>query len=410
MSDINRSIRLTIPSEATFESPGSFWVESYRSIKTCVRTRTGYSNPKYQSQISAGENATTLLTGVFQSIEKLENGDFILHDFWASDGSLMQRIHATGFKPGFVEYGSASTSSTTADNMALKYLYRAIGDRRTSFQGGIFLAELGESLRMITSPAKALREGLNSYFRDVRKYARGSKKAKRKVLADTWLEYSFGWAPLVGDIKQGVDAYIKHKEKVLTNRLTRRGSESSVEFLNVDQPGSNFAGVPTRYSRSVARTVSVQYIVGLRFAGDGKSPDVGVFERAGLTLSQFVPTLWEVCPWSFLADYFTNIGDIINAGATNTSDVIWACKTVRSESIFTGSESPDSSVSFNNGSTARIVTGSPCTFVSKHVVVTRSIPVLSLPRFEVSVPGNPTQWINMAALGASARKLSRSLN
>lgn len=409
MSNLDASVRLLVTSKATFEYPGpTFWAEDYRFFKTCTRTRTGFSNPKYRSKILAGENATTPLSGVFDSIDPLNSGTFILHEYWVATGKLIQRIQSTGFRPGSVEFGSTATSATTADNLALKYLYKAIGERRSSFQGGIFLAELGESLRMITSPAKALREGLNSYFRDVRKYARGSKKAKRKVLADTWLEYSFGWAPLVSDIKQGVDAYVKHTERILTNRITRRGSEGSIEFLNIEQPGWNFSSVPTFVSRSCRRTVSVQYIVGLRFAGQGCSPDVKVFERAGLTLSQFVPTLWEVIPWSFLADYFTNIGDIINAGATNTSDVIWASKTVRSESVFTGTERPDDRSNYNDGGSARLITGVPSHFVSKRKVVTRSVPVLGLPSFQVSLPGNPIQWINMAALGASARKLSRS--
>lgn len=408
MANIDRPIRLVIPAYLDAETLHSFNSQNLQFIRILSRQRTGFSNPQWKVQVKAGANATTQLSGVFDSIEQLESGSFILHDYWASDGEMVQRYKFTGLRPNSVTFAGTSSSSVTADNLALKLLYRRIQDRRTSFQGGVFLGEIGESLRMLTSPAKALREGLNSYLSSVRKNARGSRKAKRAVIADTWLEYSFGWLPLVYDIKEAADAYIKHKEKLLTNRLTSRGSESSSVVDYVDVPGAEAGNVPLRTSRKTVSTVSVQYIVGLRFAGSGASPDVTAFERAGLTLSQFVPTLWELIPYSFLVDYFTNIGDIINAGATNTSDVIWVCKTVRSESVVTQTDTPDYSQSNDSPAIRRTITGTPSLYVAKRKAIQRTVPVLGYPRFEVSFPGRPTQWMNMAALGVSARRLSSS--
>jgi hypothetical protein len=49
----------------------------------------------------------------------------------------------------------------------------------------------------------------------------------------------------------------------------------------------------------------------------------------GFTPSEFIPTAWELLPWSFLIDYFTNIGDILSSAVTQTAPVNFVNKTVR---------------------------------------------------------------------------------
>jgi hypothetical protein len=378
-------------------------------VKNFTFERTGSSNPKYKEQISRGQNATGNLHVRAENLDELVRASLTMRRFWTSTGALIEAFYAKGVhKP--LEFKEHMSSSTAADNQALKYLFRAIQDRRTSFQGGVFLGEAREALRMLTSPAKALREGLNKYLVNVKTNTRGSKANRAKVLSDTWLEFQYGWQPLVSDIKQGVEAYIKHTEKLLTNRLTRRGEERETEFLQVNQPGDNFGGVPIILTSIVYRKVSVQYIVGLRFQGSGASPDPSVFERAGLTLSQFIPTVWNLIPYSFLVDYFTNIGDILEAGATNTSDVIWVCKTVRQETKYFRLAQADPASNTSNSGVTVTCDGQPGMWITVAKDIVRSSPPLSRPKFEVSIPASPTKWINMAALAISSSAVSRFIS
>jgi len=383
---------------------------SMSSHKTTFEsTKSGGGQARWRELIQRGENATTAFTGTVSSLGETKSGSFKLVEVWSATGALQQEIVAVGVPPN-IELGGTQSNAPTADNLALKYLYRAIGDQRTSFQGGVFLGEMRESLRMIMSPAKALRQGFNDYLSTAKKRGRtGSRKSKTKMLAETWLEYSFGWVPLASDIVGAAEAYVKHKEKILTNRITRLGNEESTTFHQVNAPGSNFGGVPTVVDKVSTTKTSVMYRVGIRYAGSGASPSISTLERFGLVTSQFVPTLWELLPYSFLVDYFTNIGDIIAAGATNTSDVIWVNKTIRSVNSLRQYIRPDVQASFDNGVTRRTISGTPGSYDTSKKTVIRSIPVLGFPSFSVSIPGRPTQWLNMAALAAGARNVSRSL-
>jgi hypothetical protein len=51
-----------------------------------------------------------------------------------------------------------------------------------------------------------------------------------------------------------------------------------------------------------------------------------------LDLPHFLPTVWDLIPYSFVVDYFTNIGDYLSGLSLRFSDVSWGCKTVSTES------------------------------------------------------------------------------
>jgi hypothetical protein len=46
-------------------------------------------------------------------------------------------------------------------------------------------------------------------------------------------------------------------------------------------------------------------------------------EAFGLNWRNFFPTIYELAPWSFFIDYFSNLNEIINALAFNTSSLSW---------------------------------------------------------------------------------------
>lgn len=368
-------------------------------------TREGSNLPGWREIIKKGQNATTPFFGQAPSLTDSSAGSFNLAELFRG-GPDWQRWENVGMFSTIPTAPSVNATTVSANNTALKYAYRAIQQNRTSFQAGIFLGELRQSIKMIKAPAMALRTGLGSYLSSVGKRTRGVPRRKvPKVLGETWLEYSFGWLPLISDINSAMKAYANHVNKVFTSKVTRQGSEESVTFETVNGYGV-FGVVPMIENQRVTRGSTVRYIIGLKTQTYGATPNISVMERAGLTLSQFIPTIWELTPWSFLVDYFTNIGDIIDAGATSTGDIIWVCKTVRSNAVRTFNGYPDTSAN----TPSRIVSGSPCSWSVSNKVVTRSsLGDIPWPRFEVSVPSGPTKWINLAALATTLRKTSSAL-
>jgi hypothetical protein len=54
-----------------------------------------------------------------------------------------------------------------------------------------------------------------------------------------------------------------------------------------------------------------------------------LLRSAGFTLKDFVPTVWELIPLSYVADWFFNIGAVLDAWAFNQSQISWQCMTYK---------------------------------------------------------------------------------
>ena len=126
-------------------------------------------------------------------------------------------------------------SETKADAKALQDFVSRIREVQTTFQGGVFIGELKETIHMLTSPAKSLRDGIAGYLATLKKRKRSLKRVALKkrlasanrILSDTWLEYSFGWKPLLHDIDDAA--------KLLASRLSSSPKWQPVFAKGVDE-------------------------------------------------------------------------------------------------------------------------------------------------------------------------------
>jgi hypothetical protein len=120
----------------------------------------------------------------------------------------------------------------------------------------------------------------------------------------------------------------------------------------------------------------------------------------GFMPEEFVSTVWNLLPWSFLSDYFVNIGDILEATFFDSSGITWTAKTTLSEiSVVQGSLMPRKAPTGWSGS------GSGGSFKVRRKSMSRGTLQTFIPTLEVSLPGQPQQWINMAALAATHKSL-----
>jgi hypothetical protein len=187
---------------------------------------------------------------------------------------------------------------------------------------------------------------------------------------------------------------------------------------------SQTSGVVTSGSYIVYRSVvkkrtdvSCQYRCGMEVSTMADfSSTTRLRETLGFTLENFVPALWEVLPWSWVADYFSNAGAILEAMTTDTSNVKWIIRTVRRETTHQRELMADSFLTANYLDAFGFALVQPSvegigslTFVRK--TVDRSIiPSLGVPTFELSIPGvSSKRWLNLAAVWAQRRKSVESV-
>jgi hypothetical protein len=147
-------------------------------------------------------------------------------------------------------------------------------------------------------------------------------------LSDSWLEANFGWSPLLSD---AVDAYHGLRRLAARTPLARFYGTSD----NDDPP--TFTSASRNHSGpTITWVTKTQLKYDVTFYGAVKvevnSPTGAAVEEMGVRARDFLPAVWEAIPYSFLVDYFSNVGDIIEAVSFPRSDLAWVARTFRNHS------------------------------------------------------------------------------
>nr|UJQ85302.1 MAG: hypothetical protein 1 [Leviviridae sp.] len=371
------------------------WTDSY--------VRVGSDKPHYKGLISQGLDATGGL-----SLEVFKHRQSIQKMNWHTESSprVFYSADRGGLSPIYLNSGYLNGSiKAIVQNYAASEIRKRISQTNNPFKGMTFLGELRETISMIRSPAKSIRKKIDDLYRQNHAYLKNGRRdlprrspEASKVLADSWLEFSFGVSPLLQDIDDAARAAagilsangIKRVSAVATRVVTSSDAYTSGADTGV-------AGV-CLVNRHWIYTARQSYHVGLRVDSSVETPLDNLVARGGFDLSEVIPTAWELLPWSFFIDYFINVGEVLQAQTIDMSNIAWktSClkETVEVSQSSTGIKS--SGIIFDGGGTA-----------SSHSSFTRLVrgsadipnPVL---RFQF--PGGSCQFLNMAALFAMSRK------
>jgi hypothetical protein len=311
---------------------------------TVPRTRTGQRLPHYYDIISAGGNATTSMNAVFASLDYSRASDVRDWAEWHNPSYPSLRFRRENRGDVFIYNNQNSialtstlfdskTSTSFVDNLALANFYAKLRATHTQFEGYIFAGELGETLHMLRKPFLGIRSLGKDFLDTLRKRKRANPKKWLNDIGSAWLEQSFGWNPFLNDVSDAVKAYRRLTKPVHTYRVSasaKKRYDNTKAVSSIYYPGFQAQYLNGNFYFTVAsglyETHTVRYRGAIR--AKVKAPPWQNDDLFGFNPQNFVPAAWELLPWSFLADYFTNIGDILNASITSTDDIDWVNKTV----------------------------------------------------------------------------------
>lgn len=127
-------------------------------------------------------------------------------------------------------------------------------------------------------------------------------------------------------------------------------------------------------------------------------------EESGFQVRDFVPALWEWIPYSFLVDYFTNVGDLLESASISKSDIAWMGRVWRNTSVRNGSSQtvkPINSLPWPSSGHIQIIGYSPSRVTWRRKAFGRAPYTGSLvPSLQFEIPGfaGSKKWLNIAAL------------
>jgi hypothetical protein len=360
-------------------------------------TRSGTELYGWKKKIRRGLNATTSYNCTFREVT-IPIADATMTRRWPGPAPFVVNWQARGSLAS--NWGDVPVPSNiaviNADRSARLQFMKKYRSMRTAMQGGVFLGELREAVKMIRNPAQALRRQIHD-FTHVSSKKRGGFGSSARNTADAWLEASFGWMPLIEDIKDAAKVATRHPFRVFEDFDAEwRDYTSKDSFDGKFQYG----GLEVKYRNCLDGFAHVKYQGAIK----AETAPPGFPEQFGLSWSNVIPAAWELVPWSFLIDYFTNVGKVIDGMACGTIQLAWGCRTtwrvyerfIEAVAIDWDSINPSLKKYYTGNASGGGKSGSRSTYTRDSV---NSVSV-GIRDFQFRLPNSSTQFLNIAALAA----------
>lgn len=204
------------------------------------------------------------------------------------------------------------------DNLASAALAKATAKvQECDVMVGEAINDLDQSVAMLKSPFKDSIELLKKIKARKMKYLSKSAWSVTKAAKNAWLEYRYGWKPLIGDVEKIIDgaAAIRAKKFSHSNRLVAR-SGHKVEAQRSDSFDATIYG-PMRFIGSVLSSYKARADAGVMYAVVPQTSGEELAKLLGTRACDLPATIWEIIPYSFVVDWFVNVGNWIQAVTPN---------------------------------------------------------------------------------------------
>jgi len=196
-----------------------------------------------------------------------------------------------------------SVESSNAINAFDESQTKALNDLAGKAVGiGASLAQGRKTIDEFSRLAITMANGLHAFRRkDFSWFKKLDLKTAQKTLADIWLQYSYGWKPLAGDLyaaQQGV-------HEILQNELFVVGIGRSHVNRKFSVHNDNFIRWPA--------TIDLDGTVSAKTVLVAKVSNPYVVQLNSVGLLNPLSIAWELVPWSFAIDWFVPIGATLQA-------------------------------------------------------------------------------------------------
>lgn len=385
--------------------------------KKWVDFRQGVDLPKYLEVIANGGDATTAFSASRQDVLAVAPANFEVKyrktGYGFQTPVFTNRLTGEYMINGF-NSDSGSAAAISSDNQALTNTFARIRNAKSEVNGLAILGELHQTIGMLKSPLSSLRKGIlshmNTWSLRAGKLRRGvNPNVVKKMTADTYLEFVFGVMPFINDINGVIRAMSKNMNRPRRVRFLGKGESKSTRILT----GSNqTAGgyLRYRYEKVLTVTSSTRYFIG--YAVPTVNVPLSRLDALGLNLESLAPAMWEVLPWSWLFDYFANVGDIIEAYTDLSGSPTYCCKVVKTIRDSQMNMFPhDAAIITQLGSNELVsITGTPGSSLCQSISIERSRATLKPPALELRIPTYWKQWVNMAAVSSQRLDLNKQIS
>jgi len=295
----------------TYSAPGNPY-DYHGQLESIVDEVT----PGYVQRIKQGEIIINPLSLYKHSRDDATSTLFFgIHPSW---GSRQITGDFAGYARKWAEGQNLDPWPNDASNAAGNSLIKAYAKMNASpTLQGVNLIEMDQTLRMLRRP---LGNAISLLTKMVRKREALLRTAKdfMKASAQTWLEYRYGWTPIILDAKAIAKEVHKLREPYEKSRLVARASiDLGAKLTKVQCSGALPGNCGGEYTYTAHKHVLVHS--GVIYEQSAQTSNQRLKKVLGLRDQDAPITVWELVPWSFVVDWFVNVGEWIQAVTPNPS-------------------------------------------------------------------------------------------
>ncbi len=221
------------------------------------------------------------------------------------------------------DYRSISSSLTRDASLRAASYNKAFARYREQLsdfsQWSVNFAEMGQSVKMIGgSVGKLLKfarhlnhfnfpaaaEDLNMTWKQVKRL---QLRPTAKAFGNNWLAYHFGWEPLVKDIGSAVRTICDHSPP--KRKIIAKGHDHTSTAFKVS--GGLAYGSHGQFRDDTYYTVNSEDHTLIQALVEAPNPNLALADSLGFTNPLSVA--WELVPFSFVVDWFGNVGQVLDA-------------------------------------------------------------------------------------------------
>lgn len=208
-------------------------------------------------------------------------------------------------RPNLRHYKVSDDSYLELANKINQVKAAVVSDNLATFDLLTELAEGREALSFIASALSSIRNPLATFKRLREELSTGA--GAHKKITDLWMQYRYAIMPVVYSVQDAMDLYEKSKDIYKTSRAGGNHSISS-DARPTKQNEDNFLYDQVHESYRISATGKARYsLASLRFTDQ-------------ISVNPFV-TAWELIPYSFVVDWFLNVGDWVQAQTSSLADL-----------------------------------------------------------------------------------------
>jgi len=372
---------------------------------------SGVDNPRWRDQIRLGQNATTALSGNNVKVSGSNFATVYYKYFTQGDPpSLYPQANvvseAYGYLPYVPNYSQLVPSSIVSDvsNRCIrKFISKANEILSSENLTGRSIKHLKHDLHTIANPMSGIRGQIQKYLTQVEKSgsARLNKSHLLKNIRSAYLEFTFGISPFVTDITD----ILKDVGRTQYPAVPIQSSATDSYFGQTSDFQSYLGLLGTVVSPcQITSTYSIR-IKGAIRTDVGNDGSIGILQDLRLLPRDWLPNLVSILPYDWMANYFTNINDVVDSYCFPFSNLAWAQKTTRTvtKTIYGSPYKLLAPPSLPNGShyvQTPVFTGIGGNQVIETTDMVRSILIPNdlVASLQVKIPSSPRQWVNMMAV------------